>query len=318
MLFFSLSPILSRGKGIVLQALNRPLAVKGQPIILRVFVLVTSLAPLRVYVHRRETVFHGEPNRRDLLRTTNQNTERSTTLNHFWGKLTRKSGQAAVHDLWTKMKLQIAGVMAVTENEIISNTLAENATGKPDIPQRCSTCSQVLSFDFALSASLEPVLRNVNLIPSLLPLGNTADIFESHILPDAIRLLTARNRVASDVAQALYSANGNIGLMCHFCQLSHDICLTEEDLRYILQSRRESLALGEFLQVYPSLEADKMKELLSSLDEKIQRLVFSTSDTQRGTLYDVSKQHQTAQLHALTSGMEKFYASLNYTKHQKR
>lgn len=45
-------------RGVIQQYVNNPLLVFGQPVNLRIFVMVTSMAPLRAYVHNEGLVFH--------------------------------------------------------------------------------------------------------------------------------------------------------------------------------------------------------------------------------------------------------------------
>jgi len=48
----------SSKRGVIQQYISNPLHVFGQPVNLRVYVIVTSIAPLRAYVHNEGLVFH--------------------------------------------------------------------------------------------------------------------------------------------------------------------------------------------------------------------------------------------------------------------
>jgi hypothetical protein len=48
----------SSKRGVIQQYISNPLLVFGQPLNLRIYVVVTSIAPLRAYVHNEGFVFH--------------------------------------------------------------------------------------------------------------------------------------------------------------------------------------------------------------------------------------------------------------------
>jgi hypothetical protein len=48
----------SSKRGVIQQYISNPLLVFGQPLNLRIYVIVTSIAPLRAYVHNEGLVFH--------------------------------------------------------------------------------------------------------------------------------------------------------------------------------------------------------------------------------------------------------------------
>jgi hypothetical protein len=48
----------SSKRGVIQQYISNPLLVFGQPLNLRIYVVVTSIAPLRAYVHNEGLVFH--------------------------------------------------------------------------------------------------------------------------------------------------------------------------------------------------------------------------------------------------------------------
>ncbi|CAN7983861.1 unnamed protein product [Ixodes pacificus] len=306
-----LSPALLGGKVVAQQLPRRSLTVHGRPVTLRVWVLVTSLAPLRAHVHNHGTVLHMGYQKTFHSTTMSEPSEQTWPLRQFWSYLEQKNGPSSVGSIWAKMKAQIAGVLAVAENRILTNSLIQNATENISEFASGSSWFQLLSFDYMLSTHLQPFLTHVNVRPSLERHRSRgfADFLDAKIIPDVIRMLTARRKVAPQVAHALRGTDVSLGLMGFFCRLSHDICLTENDIAHLVVSRRMTLARGGFDQLYPSPEARQLTNLLSSLDQNIQRLVFSTSRTRRGSVHDVSQQHQTAQLHELALSLETIYGS---------
>lgn len=59
-------------KGIVQQLLPNPLLVYGQPVNLQLYLLVTSIEPLRVFVHSKGLVYHRSSNQSDFLKVGNK------------------------------------------------------------------------------------------------------------------------------------------------------------------------------------------------------------------------------------------------------
>lgn len=55
-------------KGIVQQLLSNPLLVYGQPVDLQLYLLVTSIEPLRVFVHSKGFMYHRSSNQSDFLK----------------------------------------------------------------------------------------------------------------------------------------------------------------------------------------------------------------------------------------------------------
>ncbi|KAL1435724.1 hypothetical protein MTO96_010509 [Rhipicephalus appendiculatus] len=238
---------------------------------------------------------------------------KSVPLKQLWHQLDKIYGSSSVEQLWTQIKSQVAALLVAAEYEILSRSVAMNSSRNfggaigaqafglataDNFPRvACQKARpigfQLLSFEFALNATLQPFLWHVNVKPHFLASRSIAmDAVKSQILADVARILTAGRQVATQVAQALRASDASIGLMCHFCRLSHDICLTENDLSYLLQSRREDLSRGMF-------------------EQKIQKEVLSSASAQQSTVFDVSKQHQTAQMHRLLIDMEVFYSRMD-------
>ncbi|XP_049273195.1 cadherin-like and PC-esterase domain-containing protein 1 [Rhipicephalus sanguineus] len=312
--------MLEQGRVVAQETLVRPLlASNGRSILVRVFALVTSMVPLRAYVHHAGTAFQGTAQGTRTSDTAIRMSGKSVPLKQLWHQLDKIYGSSSVEQLWSQIKSQVAALLVAAEYEILSRSVAMNssrnfggAIGRP-------IGFQLLSFEFALNATLQPFLWHVNVKPHFLASRSVAmDAVKSQVLVDVALILTAGRQVATQVAQALRASDASIGLMCHFCRLSHDICLTENDLSYLLQSRREQLSRGMFEQIYPSKTVTELNDLLSSLDQKIQKEVLSSASAQHSTVFDVSKQHQTAQMHRLLIDMEEFYSRMDNEESKSR
>ncbi|XP_077486913.1 cadherin-like and PC-esterase domain-containing protein 1 isoform X2 [Amblyomma americanum] len=308
----TLSLIFDRGRAVAQQMLVHPLlASRGRPVLVRVFALVTSLVPLRAYIHQAGTAFQGTAMQGTAPEmTTIQMSGKSMPLKHLWRQMNLIYGSPSSGKVWSQITSQTAALLVAAEYEILSRSAALNRSRSFAADKgKHGRSFQLLSFEFALNTTLQPFLWNVNVKPHSLASHN-GDGVKARILVDVARVLTARHRVAAQVAQALRTSDVSVGLMCHFCHLSHDICLTRDDLSYLLQSRRERLSMGMFVQVYPSMAAAQLGEMVSSFDQKIQKEALSSTAVQHSSLFDVTKRHQTAQMHKLLLDMEDFYSKL--------
>ncbi|XP_075751060.1 cadherin-like and PC-esterase domain-containing protein 1 isoform X1 [Rhipicephalus microplus] len=309
----TLSPMLEQGRVVAQETPVRPLlASNGRSVLVRVFALVTSLVPLRAYVHHAGTAFQGTaqgPRRSDNKIRMNG---KSVPLKQLWHQLDKIYGSSSVEEVWSQIKSQVAALLLAAEYEILSRSVAVNSSRNLGGTMGRPIGFQLLSFEFALNSTLQPFLWHVNVKPHFLASRSVSmDAVKSQIIADMARILIAAHQVAPQVAQALQASDNSIGLMCHFCRLSHDICLTENDLSYLLQSRREHLSRGMFEQIYPSKTDTELSDLLSSLDHKIQKQVLSTAGAQHSPVFDVSRQHQTAQMHRLLIDVEAFYSRMD-------
>lgn len=101
------------------------------------------------------------------------------------------------------------------------------------------------------------------------------------------------------------TSSGSIGIMGLTCHISHELCLSMDDLLYLLETRRESMATEGFLSLYPSLAAIDQQSLIDELnnDNNNQSPISVFSDG----LVMSDPGHATADLHPLLMNLERFY-----------
>jgi len=197
--------------------------------------------------------------------------------------------------------LLIAEAMLITQQQ---QSQSNNINSDRVTFRKCNSCFHLMAFDIVLNTTLDPFIIEVNGQPNMQesrkdesPLSGK---IKSHILDDAINLISATNSVANDVAEALEEVIAdNIGVMGISCHISHDLCLSNDDLSYLLQSRREALNKGSFKNLYPALGIENKKQLIDELSQLIvaQRV---------GQSNDLSV-HKTADLHPLLMSLERYY-----------
>ena len=233
-------------------------------------------------------------------------------------------GRQSVHEAKRALDRTVAELLLVAEAMLVtqrtSQTLARGATpedagfsgGQQSSAEeaatfrRCPNCFPLIAVDVILNSTLHPFVIEVICQPNMQKSGRDGDAVSSKVkqtvLADMFNLLAADATVVSDVSEALEEviADNNIGVMGANCQISHEVCLSQDDLNYLLQSRREDLHRGSFTKLYPAVGADSLKALIDELSVKIVSANSVNNDMH-------SSFHKTADLHPLLMAIERFY-----------
>ncbi|XP_076333251.1 cadherin-like and PC-esterase domain-containing protein 1 isoform X2 [Tachypleus tridentatus] len=279
---------------IIQQLIPNQLKVFGQPVSLRLYILVTSLSPLRAYLHSDGLLYH----RYDYTRSFRKIPGRLWSLAQFWYFMARNHGMQAViktlnnlHDIITKTLL-LAEVLVTS-----SSTFSSPAEGMNLV--RCHQCFQLMGFDVILNSTFYPFITEINGQPNLQESrsqeGWIANRVKNAVVTDTIKMLFTSRSVAQDVSEALEEVGEEIGIMGLSCLISHDLCLSRQDLQVLLDGRRQSFNLQGFQQLYPAVGTQSHTDLIHELDRA---LLYQKSDLSR---------HGTADLHDLSLRLELYY-----------
>ncbi|CAG2162722.1 unnamed protein product [Oppiella nova] len=294
-------------RGVIQQYIANPLLVFGQPVSLRLYVIVTSMAPLRAYVHSEGLVFHRYEENRNYKKIPG----RTWILSQFWQFISKNNGtdsmKKAINSIYRAIlqTLLIAEAMLITQQQQHSTMHSNNINSERLLFAKCNSCFHLMAFDIILNSSLEPFIIEVNGQPNMQesrkdesPLSGGV---KKLILDDVIDLISATDLVANDVSEALDEViDENIGVMGISCHISHDLCLSRDDLSYLLSSRREALNKGSFKNLYPALGIEAYKPLIDELSQ----LIVAQSVGQTPNELSV---HKTADLHPLLMSLERYY-----------
>ncbi|KAL1439161.1 hypothetical protein MTO96_047440 [Rhipicephalus appendiculatus] len=205
----------STRRAVIQQALSAPLLVHGQPVSLRVFVLITSLSPLRAYVHTEGMV------RLRSYRTGPTSAKpgmRVQPLSRFWRFVERNYGRQSLQTALESLSDVLVRTLLVAEAVLQSNPAAQGLRRS--------------SFYRSPRAEDEPT-----------------NGLKQRVLADALNLLFGARSVADQLAEAVDEVFENLGIMGLSCQISHDLCLSREDLVFLMDTRRESMQTGGFQQL---------------------------------------------------------------------
>ncbi|XP_070558831.1 cadherin-like and PC-esterase domain-containing protein 1 [Ptychodera flava] len=303
-------------KAVVQQYFANPLLIFGMPFNVRAYVLVTSVSPLRAFIHS-EGLVHYRLDQRSFKKVPNR-TWYFAQLKQY---LKHNHGPEAATIAFKNMESIIVQTLLVAES-----TLAAHFSGfkksPVDDPYRCKNCFQLLGFDLIFNASLHPIVVEVNGQPHMQASssddGWASNTIKQNAIDDTVGILFSKTSVAEEVSEALEQLDSNIGVVGLNCQPSHQLCLTRQDLEYLLDSRREAASKGSFQQLYPSYDCAKYSLLLRDLrrvGSMNWNLAGRQSEVQLPAMQNMqlsssdAVHHNTAELHPVISTVEQYYFS---------
>uniref|UniRef100_UPI00398F6F87 cadherin-like and PC-esterase domain-containing protein 1 isoform X2 n=1 Tax=Pristiophorus japonicus TaxID=55135 RepID=UPI00398F6F87 len=218
--------------------------IEGLSAILKVYVLVTSLSPLRAFIHSTGLV-QTEPNKKFFV----------TKLLAYFEK---HFGTAASAQAFGNMKELITQLLLIAEVNIESSTRSQGT------PERCCSCFQLLAFDLSFGASVYPVIVEVHQQPVFEADDSIAfadRITKTFILEDTFELLLSGTTVVSEIYEALENIHRSVRLKNHSCFQKHELCLTSRDLTAISNFQKEFQSQEKFELLYPSINPDYQRIL---------------------------------------------------------
>ncbi|XP_046406281.1 cadherin-like and PC-esterase domain-containing protein 1 [Ischnura elegans] len=276
-------------EGIAEEYIPNQLRIFGYPVSVQYYILITSMEPLRVYVYSEGLVFFRQEQDKGFRKIPNK----------WW----------FVSQLWRHLSIASSPVDRALEltDEALVRTLLSAAVAQSGATRRfrCWNCFQLMGVDLVYNTSLHPEVLEFDGQPSMRPWGagaarrraSAADALRGALLLEMLQILYAAERVSEDVAAALQAADRHlhIGIVGGKCEAWHEICLSMDDLRFILDTRREAVHLNDFRRIYPTSNAEQYSKFISDL----QMLPETTKDNKRN-----EKHHLTPKMHILLSHLE--------------
>ncbi|KAH9381217.1 hypothetical protein HPB48_019860 [Haemaphysalis longicornis] len=204
----------STRRAVVQQALSAPLLVQGQPVSLRVFLLVTSLSPLRAYVHT-EGMVRLKGYRHAPAATAAKPSMRVQPLSRFWRFVERNYGRQSLQTALESLSEVLVRTLLVAE-AVLQASPAAQGLRKSRFPR----CFQLLGVDLSLNTSFQPVVTDVNGQPSFYRSPRMEDEptngLKRRVLADALGLVFSTRSVAAEVAEGIDEVFENLGIMRYF------------------------------------------------------------------------------------------------------
>jgi len=264
---------------------SSPLLLFGMPFNIIVYVLITSTSPLRAYMHE-----HGYVQfRYDYQQNFKKIAGRVWTLEKLWIHLSESYSDTAI----STAKTDILSILAKTL--IASSTSEENWPGS----------FQLIAFEVIFNTTLHPLLVDVDLSPNVFFPGQRLETTSSIVLADTIHILLGSTpkdlirAVTKDVSRALHELRNDIEIYPD-CHHNEKLCLNEQDISFIIDSRKESLKRGSYLQLYPSSNGARYNSIMKTL---YNHLDSSTSNQH----YNMN---HTLELHQILTKIENIYSGM--------
>ncbi|PSN51807.1 hypothetical protein C0J52_10894, partial [Blattella germanica] len=294
---------------LVQQFLPNQLQILGFPVSIQLFVLVTSVAPLRAYLYREGFVYfrQGEENSYKKI------PGKWWLLSQLWRHVAVTQGTSAVKMALDNTDMLLVHLLLGAEAFLlvqIANLPITRDTG-------CENCFQLLAVELMYNSSFYPVVLGVSGHPifGTESLNNTPPSGVHHnlrqaLLSDTLSLLFATDSVHRSVFDALQIASAvyNTGVTGIQCLISHELCLTEDDLASLLASRREMLNTGKFRRLYPTASGTRYSKYL----QELQALMLQDSKNifqPANSLFRETLWHSTSDLHGIQTRLEQMYTS---------
>ncbi|GAB1602319.1 cadherin-like and PC-esterase domain-containing protein 1 [Argonauta hians] len=287
---------------VIFQALPKELLLlDDEPLFLRVYVSVTSIQPLRTYLHTHIKMLQLQEDDFKYMTITNK-------TGKLWNLLLRienSYGQSSAEKLLSYLKTEIVSLLMLAETLI---TQSNKFKSKNIL---CPNCFQLIYIDLTLDSTFQPFILDIQCSPTSSKSGE--DLPPNPVVRDLLNMVLQESSVTIDVAYGLDEQDLDIGLIESQCNIFDQFCLSNHQLLHLLESRAESLNLGGFIRLYPSEDMHVYNKLVNQLQQYVMENHISRDDkTKERTRTETSRTHitlHTALIHSLLNGLETFYAS---------
>lgn len=269
--------------------LPNPLIVNQRKWDMRIYVLVTSIHPLRVYMYRDGIIRFASTKytranahkRTAFLTNTFVNQKFATGDDLTWPfpkmyhYLKNKGIDADL--LWQRIEQAVVNLLLSAEPEFLHKfkDLQDDFT--------CDVCYQLLGVDVIVDDNIIPRVIEVNGEPSMKLTGKNESHYDHtkiSMTHDLTNLLHTHNSFAKAVTEDLHNLeldNYKIGYEAFGCEKDNDICLRLNDLQYLIDMKNEEQQMGGFRRVYPHKDGDMYSEYLEHLETKLPNGTFTST-----------------------------------------
>ncbi|KAF1475359.1 Cadherin-like and PC-esterase domain-containing protein 1, partial [Eudyptula minor novaehollandiae] len=233
----------------VLASLDHKDILKAQDfsVIIKAYVLVTSLTPLRAFIHSTATVWHP-PKKKHF----------SVKLQRFFEIFFKSSSPKQA---FNNMKEAISKLLIITE------VFSESSASGQNSFNQCRQCFQMLTFDIGFSTSIYPVVLEVheNFDFQDEDESNIQDqTFKEFLFEDTFKFLLSNESSTSSFVEALQKIYGSAVSKDGTYHKEEEQCLSLEEINSMITFIKELKNLGQFELLFPSA-APKIQTLLRDL-----------------------------------------------------
>ena len=208
------------------QYIRNPLLIEKKKFDLRIYVLVTSCSPLRIYLFRdglvrlcteeykhptdknlRQKCMHltnysinkrSDKYQRDEKESAPSNTGNKRSISWLMDWLRQERGELAANELWNKIGdicvmtiLSILPTLRREYNTVFGNTKLHGSTDNNGSFER-SRCFEVLGVDIMIDTKLNPILIEVNHLPSWGTDSSIDEVIKSRVIAQALSVINVK------------------------------------------------------------------------------------------------------------------------------
>ncbi|XP_054845118.1 cadherin-like and PC-esterase domain-containing protein 1 [Eublepharis macularius] len=209
--------------------------IQDLSVILKAYVLVTSLTPLRAFLHSAGVVWYPPKKKHFSVKLE--------TL--FETSFKASSPQQAFDD----MKEAIIKLLLIAE------VYGEESASGPKAFTQCSLCFQMLTFDIGFRRAMHPVILEVHEHFDFQADDDTDyrdQIVKETLLGDTFRILFSNKPFHSTFFEALRNVYQSAGIKDENHLKEADQCFTSEELNLLSSFVKELQNLGQFELLFPS------------------------------------------------------------------
>ncbi|KFP91594.1 Cadherin-like and PC-esterase domain-containing protein 1, partial [Apaloderma vittatum] len=216
-------------------------------VIIKAYVLVTSLTPLRAFIYSKTTVWH--PPKKKYF---------SVKLQKFFEIFFKNSSP---QQAFNNMKEAINKLLLITE------VFSESSASGPISFNQCSQCFQMLTFDIGFGTSMYPVVLEVHEnfdFQDEDELSIQDQAFKELLFEDTFKFLLSNESSTSsliEILQKIYGSAMNKDVTYH---TEVEQCLSLEEINSMITFIKELKNIGQFELLFPS-SAPKTQTLLQDL-----------------------------------------------------
>nr|XP_014428852.1 cadherin-like and PC-esterase domain-containing protein 1 isoform X2 [Pelodiscus sinensis] len=213
-------------------------------VIIKAYVLVTSITPLRAFLHSTAIVWHP-PKKKHF----------SVKLQRFFETFFKSSSPQQAFD---NMKASISKLLLVAE------IFSESPDMGPKNFSRCSLCFQMLTFDIGFNTSIHPVVLEVHehfdfQVDDDLNLEDQT--VKRFLLEDTFKFLLSNTSSTSSFFEALQNIYRLAVIKDENDKKEYEQCLSLEEINSMINFIKELKNMGQYELLFPS-SAPKIQTLL--------------------------------------------------------
>uniref|UniRef100_A0A8D2P179 Cadherin like and PC-esterase domain containing 1 n=1 Tax=Zosterops lateralis melanops TaxID=1220523 RepID=A0A8D2P179_ZOSLA len=216
-------------------------------VIIKAYVLVTSLTPLRAFIHSTTTVWHPPKKKHFTIK-----------LQRFFEIFFRNSSP---QQAFNNMKEAINKLLLITE------VFSKSSASGPNSFNQCSQCFQMLTFDIGFSMSTHPVVLKVHeyfdfQVENELTIQD--QISKERLFEDTFKFLFSNESSTSSFIEALQKIYESSVSKDGTYNREDEQCFSLEEINSVITFIKELKSLGQFELLFPS-SAPKIQMLLRDL-----------------------------------------------------